>query len=566
MTKLVECVPNFSEGRDRAVIDAIAAAIASVPGVRLLDVDPGADANRTVYTFVGPPEAVADAAFRGALKGAELIDMTRHRGEHPRLGALDVCPIVPVAGVTMDECVALAHALGRRLADALGIPVYFYEHAAAREERRSLAAIRAGEYEGLARKLADPAWTPDCGPAVFNPKLGAAVVGARRFLIAYNVNLNTRDRRLAHEIALAIRETGRLARDASGAVATDAEGRPVRVPGRLKAVRARGWYLEQYRQAQVSINLTDYETTPLHRVFETVREEADRRGLIVTGSELIGMTPLAPMREAGRYFLAKQGRSPGAPEPELIEIAVRSLGLDQLAPFDPARKIIEYAVREPRPLMALPAARLVDEVSSGTPAPGGGSAAALAGSLAAALCAMAANVTVGKPGYAEAAIELGRLAERAQQIKSALADAVDDDARAYTAVVEAKRLRRSMAPGERARDRSLHEAFRRATDVPLATMRLARDVLALARDVAGRCHPGAVPDVGVAVHAARAALEGAALNVAANLDSVGDPAYRRAVLDDVQRLTTQARQLAEEALAQIAGRMGAPGGSAESGR
>ena len=328
MDRLVECVPNFSEGRERSVIDAIAQALASVSGVKLLDVDPGADTNRTVYTLVGPPDEVGEAAFRGARRATELIDMTAQKGAHPRMGALDVCPFIPVSGITMAECADLARAVGRRIGDELQIPVFFYEHAAASEERRSLANIRAGEYEGLAAKLEDPAWAPDAGPARFNPRSGGTVVGAREFLLAYNVNLNTLDRRLANEIALNIREGGRAKRDAKGEILRDASGASIKIPGRLKAVRAIGWYIEQYRQAQVSINLLDYTTTPLHVVFETARDEAGKLGLIVTGSELVGLTPLAPMLEAGRYFLRKQGKSAGVPERELVEIAVRSMGLD----------------------------------------------------------------------------------------------------------------------------------------------------------------------------------------------------------------------------------------------
>jgi len=368
MSQLVECVPNVSEGRDRAIIDAIAQSISGVTGVKLLDVDPGADTNRTVYTFVGAPAAVSEAAYRAAARAAELIDMSRHKGAHPRMGAMDVCPFVPVSNITMEECAGLARALGHRIGESLGVPVYFYEHAATRDERRSLATIRAGEYEGLPQKLADPVWAPDAGPAVFHPKAGAFVIGAREFLLAYNVNLNTQDQRLANDIALSIRETGRLHRDAAGNVLVDRSGAQVRVPGRLQKVRAIGWYIEEYRQAQVSINLLDFRTTPLHVVFETVREEAERRGLLVTGSELVGLTPLAPLVDAGRYFLRKQGKSAGIPEADLVEIAIRSLGLRQVAPFDPDKKIIEYHVRVPGPLVAQTVRRFVDEVSTESPA------------------------------------------------------------------------------------------------------------------------------------------------------------------------------------------------------
>jgi glutamate formiminotransferase / formiminotetrahydrofolate cyclodeaminase len=351
MVKLVECVPNFSEGRDSTIIRAIADAISTVRGVRLLDVASGADTNRTVYTFVGTPDGVQDAAFQAAARASDLIDMSRHRGVHPRVGALDVCPIVPVSEITMQECIEIARALGRRIGDQLHIPVFLYEYAATSPGRRSLALIRAGEYEGLERKLNDPDWLPDFGPRTFNPRSGATVVGAREFLIAYNVNLNTRDRRLAREIAQTIRESGRHRRDELGEVVLDATGRPTRVPGRLPAVRAIGWFIEEYGQAQVSVNLTNYRVTPLHVVFETVREEAERLGLVVTGSELVGLIPLQPLLDAGEFYLRRQGRSTDVSERERVETAVRSLGLGQLSEFDPDKKIIEYQLRRHAPLL-----------------------------------------------------------------------------------------------------------------------------------------------------------------------------------------------------------------------
>jgi glutamate formiminotransferase/formiminotetrahydrofolate cyclodeaminase len=534
MPRLVECVPNFSEGRDATVIEAIAAAIRAVNGVTLLDVDPGADTNRTVYTFVGSPEAVSEAAIRAAHKAAMLIDLSGHRGAHPRIGALDVCPIVPVSGVTMDECVQAARALGGRLGEELQIPIYFYEYAATREERRSLADIRAGEYEGLAAKLADPAWAPDCGPATFNPRLGATVVGAREFLIAFNVNVNTRDKRLAHEIALAVRESGRRNK-----------------PGRLKAVRAIGWYIEQYRQAQVSINLLNYTITPLHVVFETVREEAERLGLLVTGSELVGMTPLQPMIDAGRFFLRKQRKSTGAPEYELVEMAVRSLGLDQLAPFVVEKKIIEYAVRAPRPLMSLPVERFVDDVSSNSPAPGGGSVAALAGSLGAALCAMVANLTVGTKGYEEVSDELTQLAEQAQAVKSDLARAVDEDTQAFSRLMDAMRLRHATPDDERIRDAAIQEATRVATDVPLQTARLSMRALDLASRVASIGQKEAVSDAGVAALLARAAVEGAVLNILINVRSIRDEQFTVACRAETAHLTARARSICDDVVGRV---------------
>jgi glutamate formiminotransferase/formiminotetrahydrofolate cyclodeaminase len=551
MARLVECVPNVSEGRDRTAIESIADAIRGVSGVTLLDVDPGAATNRTVYTFVGSPAGVSEAALRMARKVAALLDMSRHSGEHPRIGALDVCPIVPVSDVTMEECVAIARALGRRIADELQIPVYFYERAAAREERRSLADIRAGEYEGLPGKLRDPAWTPDCGPAAFNARLGATVVGAREFLVAYNVNLNTRDRRLAHEVALRIRETGRLEHDTSGNVIRGTDGKPVRTPGRLKATRAIGWYIEEYRQAQVSVNLLSFKTTPLHVVFETVREEAERLGLLVTGSELIGMVPLQVMTETGRYYLRKQRRSSGAPESELIETAIESLRLNQHAPFDPLRKIVEYAVRAPAPLLSLPVERFLDEVSSGTPTPGGGSAAALAGSLGAALAAMLANLTGGRPGYEAANDELSALAERAQATKRALAELVDEDARAFNSVMEARRKPRATDLERHARDEALQVAIRRAAEVPLDAARLSLEAIELARLAARVGRPDAASDAGTAALLARAALEGAVLNVLINLRGIEDEAFTRACRTEAGQLRALGRQICDDVVDRI---------------
>lgn len=537
--RLVECVPNFSEGRDKSVIDAISRAISATSGVRLLDVDPGADTNRTVYTFVGAPEAVAEAAFRAAEAASGLIDMSKHHGAHPRMGALDVCPIVPVTGVTMDECVEVARALGRRLAEALALPVYFYEYAATRPERRNLADIRAGEYEALPKKLSDAAWKPDAGPARFNERLGATVVGAREFLIAYNVNLNTRDPKLANEVALNIREAGRLKRDAMGEVVKDAAGQDLRVPGRLKATKAIGWYIEQYRQAQVSINLLSYRTTPLHVVLETVREEAVKLGLVVTGSELVGLTPLEPLVEAGRYYLKKQGRSPGLPERELVEVAIQSLGLTQLAPFDPDKRIIEYAVRMPAPLASMTVERFVDEVSSNSPAPGGGSVAALTGSLGAALAAMVANLTVGKKGYEAAWDSSSKLAERSQTLKAALLRAIDDDTKAFDDVLAAMRLPKATDEEKQARAAAIAAAYEKATAVPLATARLCLQAIELAQEAAIIGNKNSISDAGVGALLAKAGLESAILNVRINLPSVREGAFKTATLKEIADLQSK---------------------------
>lgn len=551
VSQLVECVPNFSEGRDKAAIDAIARAISAVSGVRLLDVDPGADTNRTVYTFVGAPEAVAEAAFQGAVAASTLIDMSKHQGAHPRMGALDVCPIVPISGVTMDQCIETARVLGRRMAEALGLPVYFYEYAATRPERRNLADIRAGEYEGLCRKLADPAWAPDAGPSAFNARLGATVVGAREFLIAYNVNVNTREQKLANEVALNIREAGRLKRDAKGQVVTDAEGRQLRVPGRLKAVKAIGWTIEQYRQAQVSINLLSYRTTPLHEVFEATREEAAKLGLLVTGSELVGLTPLEPLVEAGRYYSRKQGRSTGLPERELVELAIQSLGLAQLAPFDPDKRVIEYAVRMPAPLVSMTVERFVDEVSSNSPAPGGGSTAALAGGLGAALAAMVANLTVGKAGYESAWESSSLLGERAQALKADLMRAVDDDTKAFDDVLAAMRLPKGTEGEKTARASAMAAAYEKATSVPLVTARLCLQVIELAEEAARTGNRNSISDAGVGALLAKAGLESALLNVRINLPSVREGTFKKATIAAIAELQAKSTGPLERTLAAV---------------
>jgi glutamate formiminotransferase/formiminotetrahydrofolate cyclodeaminase len=547
----VECVPNFSEGRDRSVIDAIARAISGVSGVRLLDVDAGADTNRTVYTFVGAPDAVAEAAFQGMAAASQLIDMSKQQGAHPRMGALDVCPIVPISGVTMDQCVELARTLGRRMAEAFALPVYFYEYAATRPERRNLADIRAGEYEGLRKKLADPSWAPDAGPATFNARLGATVVGAREFLIAYNVNLNTREQKLANEVALNIREAGRLKRDAQGQVVTDADGRQLRVPGRLKAVKAIGWTIEQYRQAQVSINLLSYRTTPLHLVFETTREEAAKLGLVVTGSELVGLTPLEPLVEAGRYYLRRQGRSSGLPERELVELAIQSLGLAQLSPFDPDKRVIEYAVRVAAPLASMTVERFVDEVSSNSPAPGGGSAAALAGSLGAALAAMVANLTVGKAGYESAWESSSALAERAQALKAALLAAVDEDTKSFDGVLAAMRLPKGTEDEKSARAAAIATAYEQATAVPLTTARLCLQALELAEQAAVTGNRNSASDAGVGALLAKAGLDAALMNVRINLPSVREGAFKTATLAAVAELQAKSAGPLSRALAAV---------------
>jgi len=547
LTKLVECVPNFSEGRDKAVIDAIAASISSVAGVKLLDVDPGADTNRTVYTFVGSPEAVIEAAVRSAAAARQLIDMSRHHGAHPRMGALDVCPFVPVTGVSIDECVEIAKWAAGRIAAELSVPVYLYEHAASRPERRSLADIRAGEYEALPDKLSRPEWAPDYGPATFVPGWGATVVGARDFLIAYNVNLNTRDRKLANDVALSVREGGRAARDENGAVLKDAAGKNVMVPGRLRNVRAIGWYIDAYRMAQVSINLTDYKETALHTVYETVKEEAEKRGLSVCGSELVGLVPLEPLLEAGRYYLGRMGKSPGAPEKELVGLAITTLGLDSVASFDPRKKIVDYIARPSNPLLEMGTGAFVDEVSSDSPVPGGGSVSALAGALGAALAAMVANLTVGKKGYEPQWQAMSELAVRAQAVKDRLARAVDLDTVAFNAVMEAMKLPKATTEEKATRESALQEGYKTAVEVPLSTAEACLEALELAL-LSAAGNRNSASDAGVAALMARAGAHGAALNVLINLGSIHDAEYADRMRAKVASLRARADELCDEAV------------------
>jgi glutamate formiminotransferase/formiminotetrahydrofolate cyclodeaminase len=520
--KLVECVPNFSEGNDRGVIDAIVDAIASVEGAHVLDVDPGRDTNRTVVTFVASLDRAAEAAFRGISKAAELIDMSKHRGQHPRMGATDVCPFVPLGTTTMDECVALARELGARVGKELAIPVYLYEYAATHDDRRNLATIRAGEYEGLPEKLANPHWKPDFGPAKMNARAGATVIGARKFLIAYNVNLNTRDKKKANEIAFAIREQGRKKRDAHGQFVRDMNGDFVFDPGTLKACKAVGWYIDEYQRAQVSINLTDFDVTPPHVAFEECARQAAERGLRATGSELVGLVPLAAMRRAGQFYLEKQGASIGVPEPMLVETAIQSLGLRELGGFDPMQKIIEYRVANESPLASSSVREFVDLTSTDAPVPGGGSVAALCGSLAAALTAMVANLTVGKKGYESVSSEMGSLAAQAQSLKDEFLRAVDDDARAFDAVMSANRLPKGTHDEQARRDQAIQAATKRAIDVPLGVVQLCERALPLVERVADKGNKNSISDAGVAALVLGAAARGAWLNVLINLPGLSD--------------------------------------------
>jgi glutamate formiminotransferase / formiminotetrahydrofolate cyclodeaminase len=556
MAGLVECVPNFSEGRDRAVLDAITREIEGVEGVRLLDVDPGADTNRTVVTFVGTPAGVAEAAFRSIRSASERIDMSKHKGAHPRMGATDVCPFVPVSGVTMDECAEIARRVGERVGRELEIPIYLYEHAATRPDRRSLADIRVGEYEGLEAKLKNPDWKPDFGPAKFNPRAGATVIGAREFLIAYNVNLNTRDKKLANEIALNIRETGRIARGADGLPMVDEKGQQVRAPGLLKAVRAVGWTIEEYGCAQVSINLLNYHVTPVHAAFEACVVEAAKLGLRVTGSELVGLIPLEAIRMAGRYYLARQGKSTGVPEAELVHVAVQSLGLSAISPFDPEKKIIEYQVRGGRKALVDRTVRgFVDELSTDSPAPGGGSVAALCGALGAALGAMVANLTVGKKGFESVKDEMIRIADDGQALKDAFLEDIDRDTDAFNAMMAAGRLPKK-TPGEiAARDRAVQEASMNGILVPFGVLERCRAVLDLAEAVAERGNPNSASDAAVAALSAVACAEGAYDNVMINLPGITDREWAGDIAGRAKTILAENKRWGEEIASAIRKRL-----------
>jgi glutamate formiminotransferase/formiminotetrahydrofolate cyclodeaminase len=554
--RLVECVPNFSEGRDAAKIALITREIESVSGVKLLDVDPGETTNRTVVTLIGPPEAAAEAAFRAIRKAAEVIDMSSHKGAHSRIGATDVCPFVPLSGVTMEECVALAHGLGERVGRELGIPVYFYEEAAKKPVRRNLASVRQGEYEGLAAKLKDPEWAPDCGPAVFSPKSGATIIGAREFLIAYNIDLNTRDRKLASEIALNIRESGRAKRDKKGEIVRDETGVSVKVPGRFPHVKAVGWYIEDYQRAQISINFTNYKVTPIHAVFDDVRAQAAAMGLRVTGSELVGLIPKEAILQAGRYYLERQGRSSGVPEAELIRIAVLSLGLSDVVPFDPRKKIIEFFVEDAGSrLVRMDLRGFADELSMDSPAPGGGSVAAYCGALSAGLSAMVANLTVGKKGYEKSWEELNRAAGRAQEAKDALLALVDLDTAAFNKVMDALRLPKTTEEQTLLRDAAVEEATKEATRIPFEVLKLGRTLAELAMIAAKKGNRNSLSDAGVAALTARTAAEGAFYNVLINLPGLKDEAFKtsmaaeaRGLIHEVRRRTSAVNKKIEKEL------------------
>ena len=524
--KLVECVPNFSEGRNPDVVEAIAAALRGVAGVELLDVDPGRATNRTVYTLIGSPDAVVDAAFAGIARALDVIDMSQHSGEHARQGACDVCPFVPVSGVTMEDCVELAHRLAKRVADELDLPVYLYAAAAQKPERRRLPDIRVGEYEALAEKLGKPEWTPDYGPARFEPRFGVLTTGARPFLIAYNVNVNTKDKAKAHYIAARVREKGYAKRDENYEFVRDARGKIELIPGRFVGVQGVGWVIEEYGRAQCSFNLTDASQVGLHEVFEACREFArGQAGVRVTGSEVVGLVPKQSLLDAGRHYLGLQGLCTGVPERRLIQVAIQSMGLADLTPFDPDERIIEYRVAKDGPLASMTVRDFVDTTSSDAPAPGGGSVAALCGSLASGLAAMVASLTVGRPEYAEAATELDAAAVEGQDLKEAFIRAIDADTDAFNEMMDAMRLPRKSPAQKAAREAAMIAAQKLATDVPLGVLEACPRTVELARVALDMGLGSAASDAGTASAAALAAARGAYLNVMINLDGLADPDY-----------------------------------------
>lgn len=539
--QLIECVPNFSEGNDMQVIKQITDAIESVEGVKLLDVDPGKATNRTVVTFVGTPDAVVEAAFRGIQKAAEVIDMTKHTGEHPRMGATDVCPFIPVSGISMEETAAYAVKLGKRVGEELSIPVYLYEQAQPDPERKNLSVIRAGEYEGFFKKIKEPQWKPDFGPAEFPAKTGATVIGAREFLIAYNINLNTKSTRLANSIAFDVREAGRVKREGhpvTGKVVTDSNGNPVRIPGALKECKAIGWYIEEYKVAQISMNLTNYKVTPVHIAFDEVVKSATSRGVRVTGSELVGLIPLEAMLEAGRYFLAKQKQSLGVSEEELIHIAVKSLGLDELAPFDPQKKIIEYQLRNNNNerLVRMNLREFTNETAADSPAPGGGSISAYAGAMGAALGTMVANLSAGKRGWEEKSAMFSEWAVKGQQLKDRLLFLVDEDTRAFNKIMNAFALPKNTDEEKAQRSAAIQEATKYAVQIPFEVMQTAFEALPLCEAMVKEGNPNSISDGAVGALCLRTAIEGAYLNVRINAKDLKDRVFAENYLKKAEQI------------------------------
>lgn len=555
-SRLIECVPNFSEGRDMGKIKQITDEIESVEGVMLLDVDPGRDTNRTVVTFVGEPEAVCEAAFRAVRQAVQVIDMAYHSGAHPRMGATDVCPLVPVSGVTMEEAAEYARGLARRIGEELSLPVYCYESAAFEEKRRNLANVRAGEYEGLRKKLEDPAWKPDFGPARFDAGAGAVIVGARDFLVAFNANLNTTSVRRANSIAFDVRERGREKREGNpitGKIVKDEDGNPVMIPGSLKAVKAIGWFIPEYGFAQISMNLTNIGVTPVHVAFDEVCRKADARGVRVTGSELVGLIPLKAMLDAGRYFLHRQQRSAGVSDEELINTAIRSMGLSELRPFKPEEKIIEYILRDKgrNRLVDLSLSAFVWETSSESPAPGGGSVSAAMGALGAALGTMVANLSSHKRGWDERWEEFASWAEQGVVLQKRLLELVDEDTEAYNSILKAFEMPKKSDEEKAARAAAVEAATLNASLVPLTVMKEAFRVFDLLREMTAKGNPNSVTDGAVGVLAVRACIRGAFLNVRINVKGLKDRAKAAELVTEAQAIDDAAAEIEAEIIGRV---------------
>lgn len=553
MKQLIECVPNFSEGRDMGIIKQITDEIERVEGVKLLDVDPGKATNRTVVTFVGEPDAVVEAAYQAIKKASELIDMRQHSGEHPRMGATDVCPFIPIANITMEETVTYTKKLGERVGADLDIPVFLYEASATDSRWKNLANIRAGEYEKMESKFKQDDYNPDYGPNRLNVTAGVTAIGARDFLIAYNVNLNTTSTRRANSVAFDVREAGRVKREGdpiTGKIMTDENGETLREPGACKAVKGIGWYIEEYGIAQVSMNLTDIKVTPFHIVFEECCKSANARGLRVTGSELVGLMPLNVILDAGKYFLKKQNRSTGISEAEIIKIAVKTMGLDELTPFDPNKKIIEYllAAEEDTPLLDMTLPEFADETASESPAPGGGSISAYVGALGVSLGTMVANLSSHKRGWDDRWEEFSNYAEEGQAIKKELLRMVDEDTKSFNGIMDAFRLPKGNDAEKTARQTAIQEATKYAVEVPLKVMETALKSMQMIQKMAEIGNPNSVTDAGVGALCARTAVYGAYLNVKINLGGLKDKTYVTTTLDKANELLKEANETEKRVL------------------
>lgn len=555
--RIIECVPNFSEGRNKAVIQQITSAIEAVDGVKLLDVDPGEATNRTVVTFVGEPEAVLEAAFQGVKKAAEVIDMRNHKGAHPRMGATDVCPLIPIAGITLEECAELARQLAKRIADELHVPTYCYEAAAFTPERRNLAVCRAGEYEALPEKMNHEGKAPDFGDRPFDEgvaRTGATAVGARDFLIAVNYNLNTTSTRRANAIAFDVREKGRPVREGNSPVGKplkDENGKTIMKPGTLKATKAIGWFIDEYQIAQVSMNITNISVTPLHVAFDEVCRAANARGVRVTGTEIVGLIPKRTLIEAGRYFLKKQERSTGISEEEIIRIAIKSMGLDELKPFKPEEKVIEYLIEadnKKKKLVDLTCTGFAEETASESPAPGGGSISAYMGALGAALGTMVANLSSHKPGWDARWEEFSDWADKGQKLMTELLHLVDEDTEAFNRIMNVFSMPKGTDEEKAARSAALQEATLYATQVPLRTMQTSFKVFEIVKAMAEQGNPNSVTDAGVGALAARSAVLGACLNVKINAAGLKDRAVTDDLIGQANRIVADAEKAEREIL------------------